>query len=157
MTKERSRVYWDSDCFLAWLQEEAGKVDGCRAVLDEADAGRTLIVTSALTIAEVLSMRHRQAISASQRSKVQAFFRRDYIAVVNVTRRLAEAARDVVWDHGVMPKDALHVVTAIDAKVSALHTFDERLLKKSGKLGAPAIEICHPFVSQASLDFGKKN
>ena len=51
------RRYWDSDCFLAWLQSEEGKADACREVLEAADEGKILLITSALTLAEVLYLR----------------------------------------------------------------------------------------------------
>jgi hypothetical protein len=60
--------------------------------LAEAAAGRRLIVTSALTIAEVLAMRGKKPIPKSEREKVKAFFRNAYIYVYNVTRHIAEDA-----------------------------------------------------------------
>ena len=85
--------YWDSDCFLGWLQDEADKVESCRQVLAAAEDGKVLIVTSALTIAEVLALRGRLKIPATERSKVEGFFRNEYIVVRNITRRISEAAR----------------------------------------------------------------
>lgn len=129
-------------------------MDGCRAVLDAAEAGQVLIVTSALTIAEVLAMRGRQPVSANVRDAVKAFFRRDYIAVENVSRRIAESARDFVWDYGVDPKDALHVATAVASRVDQFNTFDVKLLKKSGVIGSPPLLIQKPFMRQGTLPLG---
>jgi hypothetical protein len=103
------RRYWDSDCFLGWLQAEPDKEPECEQVLAAAEDGKILIVTAALTIAEVLKLRGKPKISASLREDVEKFFRRDYIAVRNITRRVAETARACVWDYGVLPKDALPV------------------------------------------------
>jgi len=138
------RRYWDSDCFLGWLLAEKGKEEHCREVLTAAEDGKVQIVTSALTIAEVLALRGRQRIPATDREKVEAFFRSEYIVVRNITRRVSEAARSYVWDHGVKPKDALHVATAIDAGLPLLNTFDKPLIKKSGKLGDPPLVIAVP-------------
>ena len=52
--RERRKIYWDADAFLGWLQEEPGKVELCKGTIQRAEAGEVLIVTSALTIAEVL-------------------------------------------------------------------------------------------------------
>lgn len=50
--------YWDSCCFLAWLQEEDPvRARGCGQVISEAEAGKLRIVTSSLTLAEVLWIR----------------------------------------------------------------------------------------------------
>jgi len=137
----KDRRYWDSDCFLGWLQAEPDKEKHCQEVLEAADDGHVLIVTSALTIAEVLAMRGAPRIPASDRARVEAFFRSDYIVIRNITRRVAEQARDYVWDHGVDPKDALHVATAIDAHLELLNTFDRPLLSKNGQLGNPSLKI----------------
>ena len=66
--------YWDADCFLGWLQEEADKVDACRGLLEEATKGRVLTVTSALTVAEVMTVRGRERIGAAKRDRVTVFF-----------------------------------------------------------------------------------
>ena len=136
--------YWDSDCFLGWLLEETDKVEHCREVLEAARSGKTVIVTSALTIAEVLAIRSRERIPADRRDKVIAFFKSDFIVVRNITRRIAESARGLVWDAGIAPKDALHVATALDAKLILLNTFDQSLAGHSKSAGLPALEICRP-------------
>nr|VFK07012.1 MAG: Predicted nucleic acid-binding protein, contains PIN domain [Candidatus Kentron sp. LPFa]VFK28249.1 MAG: Predicted nucleic acid-binding protein, contains PIN domain [Candidatus Kentron sp. LPFa] len=131
----RKQIYWDSDCFLGYLKSEPDKEDLCGRILEEADAGRVLLVTSALTIAEVLNLKGKQRIPKESREGVINLFRNDYIAVRNVTRRVAEFAREYVWNDGIKPKDAIHVATALDARLTLLNTFDEGLLKKSGRLG----------------------
>jgi predicted nucleic acid-binding protein len=144
-------AYWDSVCFLGWLQDEIDKVDSCRAVLEEADAGRYLIVTSALTIAEVLAVRGRPRLPTVDKSKVEAFFQRSYIDVRSVTRRTAESARDLVWTGGVAPKDAIHIATALGAGMSELHTFDVDMLKQSGLIGDGSLTITKPYLVQGRL------
>jgi predicted nucleic acid-binding protein len=137
-------VYWDSDAFLGWLQAEQGKADLCAGTLKRADQGEVLILTSALTIAEVLWMRGAPMIPQEKADIVRRFFRRSYMRVRNVTRAVSESAQDLVWNHGFKPKDAIHVATALDAGAFALETFDEGLLKKSGTIGNPALFIRKP-------------
>jgi predicted nucleic acid-binding protein len=43
-------------CFIAYFQEEEGRVDSCEAVLELAEQGKVLFVTSALTLSEVLAL-----------------------------------------------------------------------------------------------------
>ena len=143
--------YWDSDCFLGWLQAEQDKEASCGGVLQAAEDGKVLILTSALTVAEVLALRNATPIPATERAKVEAFFRNDYIVVRNITRHVAEMAREYVWDHGVKPKDALHVATAIDASLELLNTFDRQLLRKSGLLGNPRLVIEEPRWNEPKL------
>ena len=124
--------YWDSDCFLGWLLDEADKVDGCGQVLAAAEEGRVMIFTSTLTIAEVLHLKGRPRIDASQRQTVGKFFDRPYIVPVPLMREIAELARDLHWDQGIAPKDAVHVASAFSARLELLNTFDRGLLGKTG-------------------------
>ena len=137
-------IYWDSDAFLGWLQAEPGKTQLCAGTLRRADQGEVIIFTSALTIAEVLWMRGAPMIPQEKAEIVRKFFRRSYIRVRNVTRSISEGAQDLVWTHGIRPKDAIHVATALDARVAALETFDEQLLSKSGTVGNPPLLIRRP-------------
>jgi predicted nucleic acid-binding protein len=131
-------VYWDSDCFLALFQEENGKVELCAGTLERAEKGEVVIITSTLTLAEVLWLRGGPKLSQDKAEIIRKFFRRSYIRLRNVTRVTAENAQDLVWNNGVKPKDAIHVSTAIEAKAHTLETFDDGLLKKSRTLADPA-------------------
>lgn len=129
----REQFYWDSNAFSGHLNDEGDKVAECEAVLSEAEKGHILLVTSALTIAEVLFIRPGgPRLPPEKREDVEKFFKADYITVRNVTRAIAELARDVFWDHGIRPKDAVHVATASLFKVPVLHTFDGDLLGRNG-------------------------
>ncbi|MGO8843540.1 MAG: type II toxin-antitoxin system VapC family toxin [Methyloceanibacter sp.] len=86
-------------------------------------------------------MRGAPPIPASDCARVESFFRSEYVVVRNITRHVAEQAREYVCDHGVDPKDALHVATAIDARLELLNTFDRPLLSKNGQLGNPSLRI----------------
>jgi hypothetical protein len=55
-----------------------------------------------------------------------------------------EGAQDLVWNHGIRPKDAIHVSTALDAHVAALETFDDQLLGKTGLVSNPPLIIRKP-------------
>ena len=79
------------------------------------------------------------------------FFKLSYIIPMSITRRIAEDSRDLVWDHGIEPKDALHVATAIKAKVDVFNTFDRPLIGKSLKVGNPYLLIEAPKVAQGDL------
>jgi predicted nucleic acid-binding protein len=148
-------IYWDSCAFLGWLQEETDKVDLCRGTLERAKAGEVGIVTSALTLTEVLWTKGAPKLERDKALTLRRFFRHSYIRVYNVTHTVAEVAQDVVWSHKIKPKDAIHVATAIELKVPYLETFDIGLLKKSGLVGTPPLQIRHPIAPlQGSLDLG---
>ena len=142
MTVEK--IYWDSDCFLGHFQDEQGKAEKCDGTLQRAGRGEVLIVTSALTIAETLWMRRGPRLPKDKAEIVQRFFRRSYIRVYNVTRKIAEAAQVHVWEHSIQPKDAIHVATATHLGADALETFDDGLIGKSGTVGTPLLLIREP-------------
>jgi predicted nucleic acid-binding protein len=142
MTVEK--IYWDSACFLSHFHAEVGQVDKCDGVLQRAERGEVIIVTSALTLAEVLWMRGEPRLQKEKAELVRRFFRRSYIRVYNVSRKLAEAAQALVWDNGIKPKDAIHVATAIHLNADALETFDAKLIGKSGVIGDPLLLIREP-------------
>jgi predicted nucleic acid-binding protein len=47
------------------------------------------------------------------------------------------------------PKDSIHVATAVRSKVDSMDTFDDALIKLSGKIGNPPLVIQRP-LSQIS-------
>lgn len=139
--------YWDSCCFIGWLKAEADKVTPCRPVIQAAEGGDLKIVTSALTLAEVLRLKGKDPIPAEDAEKVRGFFKQPYIVLYDVDRTVAESAQGVVWNHGVRPKDAIHVATALAAQaagIEQLDTFDEPLISLSGKVGNPPLAIGRP-------------
>src|ERR1700735_3062867 len=137
-------IYWDSAVFLAYFQEESGRVELCRGTLERAGAGDVCIITSTLTIAECLWLRSSPPIPKDRADIVRRFFRRSFLRVRNVTRRTSELAQDLVWDQKIHPKDAIHVATAIEARVTTLETFDGPLIGKSRTIGEPPIIIRMP-------------
>lgn len=146
------RRYWDSNCFLAWLQEEEGRADRCQDVLSLVERGEEEIVTSVFTLTEVLRLKPRDALPAERRSSVEALFNRRSIQTMMLTRRIAEMARDLVWDHGIAPRDSVHVASALAAKAVVLNTFDNPLIAKSGLIGNPPLVIEEPTVEEPEFD-----
>ena len=65
--------YWDSDAFLGYFNQEADKVGKCEGVLAAAEKQRILIVTSALTLAEVLWIKGQPKMDPAKRIKIERF------------------------------------------------------------------------------------
>jgi predicted nucleic acid-binding protein len=147
------KIYWDSDAFLGWLQEEAGKVELCKGTIKRAEAGDVLIVTSALTLAEVLWRKGGPKLPQNKLIVLRKFFRKSFIRVYNVTRTIAEDAQEVTWNNNVKPKDAVHIATALHLKIGIVETFDAYLLAQSGTIGTPALIIRKP-IAPAQGDLG---
>jgi predicted nucleic acid-binding protein len=138
--------YWDSVTFLGWLSNETDKVPHCRPVLEAAEGGSVVIVTSALTIAEVLWPKGHKKVEAKHAKMIESFFRHSWIIVRELDRFIAEDARELVWNKNVKPKDAIHLATALrqDVQIDQFDTFDGDLIKLSGKLGDPPLAIGPP-------------
>ena len=149
--------YWDSATFLGWLSDEADKLPHCRPVLEAAEAGEVVLVTSALTIVEVLWPKGHKKVAAQHAHKIEAFFRHSWIIVRELDRFIAEDARALVWNKNVKPQDAIHLATALrqDVQLDQFDTFDDGLIKLSGSLGDPPLTIGQPNL-QPRLDFGNE-
>ena len=144
--------YWDSSVIIAYINEERGRVEVCKAILDDAEQGKIRIYTSALTIAEVLKYKGAKPITKDKKDILKAFFQNDYIRIVQVDRWIAFEAQELVWENGIPPKDSLHVASALHAEVDVLETYDgDDLVKKSKTVGSPPLEIRNPKYDQLPL------
>lgn len=126
---ERQIVYWDSNAFLGLLNGEQDKAPSCENVWKAGEDGLLVIVTSTLTVAEVIYAKGAPKLDATKRPLVNNFFRANHIVQKPLTRSIAELARDVVWDSNVRPRDAIHIATAAYYKINEFHTFDGPLLE----------------------------
>lgn len=155
MTRKKESVYWDSNCFLGLLNQEADKIDKCKGVIQKAEAGSLIIITSALTFIEVIKMKGKKHLPKKAEKTIQDFFQNRFISVRNVDRLVGIKARDLMWKHKhLSPKDSVHVATALLHDVPKLHTFDSDLLKLDNKYGNPKLKICYPDIPyQGELNF----
>lgn len=137
--------YWDSDCFIAWFDQEAGKVEKCKATVEKIEAGEIKLVVSSITLIEVIKLKNHNMLPREKEETIKAFFQNDFIKVVNVDRYVGEIARNLIWEFNVQPKDSIHVATAILHKIPVLNTFDKDLIGLSEQVGGnPKLKICEP-------------
>jgi predicted nucleic acid-binding protein len=147
MPSKPTLLYWDSCVFLSAIQRTAGRYATLKAILDSAAADEIVIVTSALTIAEVVKLDCDSADpdqSAKDVAEIRHFFENDYLAIKNVDRLIAEQAGDIVRRHGLKPPDAIHVATALSSKCDRLETYDKLILRLDKKVGWPILPISLP-------------
>jgi predicted nucleic acid-binding protein len=137
--------YWDSVTFLAWLLPEPERQADCRGVIRAAEKGETLLVTSALTLSEVIHLKGNPSLGATQETKIEQFFAHSWVNVRALDRFVSERARKLIWQFGVKPKDANHLATALRWRVPLFETFDAELLALDRKLGGkPPMQIRKP-------------
>jgi predicted nucleic acid-binding protein len=94
-------VYWDSAAFLGLLNDEPDKAKACGDVWRAAERGQIKIVTSTLTVAEVIYLKGVSKLDPAKRPRVSNFFKANHIVLKPLIRIIAELARDVVWDSNV--------------------------------------------------------
>jgi len=96
-----------------------------------------------LTIAEVYFVRIDGRVDRSRDADIDRLFDPPLI-VVELSRLTARVARDLARD-GISPRDAIQVASALEAHCPVMHTNDEGLWEKSGKVGGdPTLMIGAP-------------
>ena len=149
------KVYWDSCTYIDYLRGDHPRKAEMEMIIEDWKAGRVTMVTSALTIAEVVFIRcapdgTRTYLDAPEEAKMRDLFQPPQsqpFVVVELTRDRALAARALVWrsQNAIKPKDAVHVVSAIDARCDVLQTNDDEMVKMSGQAGGlPPLRIEYP-------------
>jgi len=129
--KIKPKIYWDSNCYLAYLMQESGRAEKCRTTLELLESNEIYIVTSCLTLTEVLWVRGGEKIKPESRQKVIDAFEHPNILKYNLTQKIAEQSRELVWDHNIKPKDSIHLATALNSNAEFLETFDNELLSRN--------------------------
>jgi predicted nucleic acid-binding protein len=132
------RVYLDACCFIDYFT--GGATGGVvRQILDLGERGEYEIIASTLLIAEVAKPEPASTISQ--------FFTRSVFTWVQVDRRIATDAADLVRTQSISGADAVHLSTALRMNCSHLFTTDGKL----GKVVHQHIEVCAPFVFEPRL------
>lgn len=128
--KKPRPIYWDACCFISILSNEAN-ADDCLKVVRAAEAGDVVLVTSAISLVEVIKLDGKMPVRETEQQKVDDAMLGPHFRIREVDRTVAQLARRLIWDHGVEVKDAIHVATALDASITEMHTTDGKLTKLS--------------------------
>ena len=149
------RRYWDSNIILTWLKKEAGW-EKCQGIFAAFEKDDVQIVTSAITIAEVIYLKGHPLIAQDKSDIIYRFFENENILIINVDRVLAEYARKLIWENrNLRHNDALHIASAIRSKVSIMDTFDKDLIKLNGMIGSPPLRIGEPDIKHQLVLYEK--
>ena len=152
------RIYWDANCFLSWLNEEPERTPALESLLDLAERGERALVTSTLSLVEVVyvaSERTGGVLGDSGERAIDALFRRAMVTFVEVHEGIARQARrlkrDAIgqgWSLG--HADAIHLASAWAAGVAAFHTYDRALFKYRNILPFPIGNPVHEDMTRLS-------
>ncbi|MCA3561163.1 MAG: PIN domain-containing protein [Aestuariivirga sp.] len=158
--------YWDTCLFLAWLKDEerpTGEMAGVREVIAKCKRRDAVMMTSVVTLTEVLSS---QLPAGTDRLFTDLMQRVQLKSVDTKIARLAHDLRDWFWqrraEYNNTPlsvPDALHLATAVLYKANEFHTFDRKnsrnslgLLPLSGNVGGHKLVVCKPEAKHLELD-----
>ena len=155
-------VYLDSNFYLDYLQGDRPYHDALKAVLDAWQIGEVQVATSALTLTEVLyvkrpNVEERVVMNRSREGDIIDLFRQygsRHFRLIELDRTIGEAARELFWEKGIQPKDAVHIASALRARIPVLFTSDGQLVSLSEQVGGqPLLRIERPhWVIQTGLD-----
>jgi predicted nucleic acid-binding protein len=132
-------IYWDSCVFIDLIEKTPARYPVLEEIVASAERGEVRIVTSAIALAEVSRLNNLSGVLPEWKEKlIVQFFENDYIALRAVDRAIAEIARPIIRGHGLKTADAIHIATALQAKVQVLHTYDgQHLLPLDEKIALP--------------------
>ena len=161
MPETPQNLYWDACTFLAYVNEEPGRVDIVSGLLESSFAGEILIYTSDLSRVEVAfsnSEKSQQDLDEETQAKIDSLWADRVVTMVDFHVGIAELARTLMVQalrHGwsMRSHDAVHLATAqwlFDNGVSIdeFHTFDEGLDKFGAILN---FKICRPYTQNPRL------
>lgn len=155
------RPYWDASTWIKLisnLQDQQAIEDRwhCERLFDQALHGNSQILTSAMSIVEVLRVEVEPGLSPPSippevRERIEALFDEPYIVLIPLDPARAQEARDLRWLFPwLRSADAIHVASAVYAQADILHTFDgsggqpRRMLQLNEMVGNPPLRIAVP-------------
>ena len=113
MTEQYTNPYLDSSVFIGWLKGEVvNGIDRKRIaehILTRAANGDFLVHISALTLAEVHKKREHERLTDQEDEEILAFFRTEFIVLIEVNRKIGEQANRFCRTYGLSPVDAIHL------------------------------------------------
>ena len=140
--EHHQRAVVDAGVLIAHLNKENGRYNQSRDLLIDAEEGRIELWAPMVIQVEVVRWsREVDVADQKARNKLDDFLDSDWLNVVEVDRRMAKMARDVVASTAVRTGvDGLYVATAVMVDASVLYSWDDRLLQSE----YPGVKVVPP-------------
>lgn len=160
------RFYWDSCAWLGVLNGESDKRVGLEALFRAAKGGSCQLWTSTFSLVEVnrySSEEHKvKPLDEANLRLIEEFFQQPFIRLVPVDMVIAGAARRLIRETRLAKGDAIHLASALQWSVDAMHTYDgadllhhsEKFRCRSGSplvIRTPCEEANGPLFAQANI------
>ena len=130
MAKDKQRLYWDTTCFLCFLnKEEKERRAICEDILQNGKKGNVTIFTSTFTISEVVyphrtTINKPRKLSPEEIQLISGMFKWRWLKKVDLDQRVAFKAVELTRDYNLKPADAIHGASAILINADALQKWD---------------------------------
>jgi predicted nucleic acid-binding protein len=161
MDGNKPRIYWDTNIFLAWLKnekrEDPADMQGVMEAVRLFDTGKMIVVTSVVTIVEVLQTDLSPEVATKFESITQQ--RPNDLYMANVDPKIARLAQEIRSYYKNIQEDpnqallttpdAIHLSTAILLGCPSFYTFDGSNPNK--KRGLPLLPLSGQIAGQYDL------
>ena len=128
--------YLDTGVFLEYFSSDLGnRHKGVVTLMKAAESEQIKVYTSAITLAEVVYLRHPKTEDHKDYEKfdlfLENFFKLPYINIIEFDREIAKITRQLVRKYSYSPSaDMIHLASAIRLKANYFNTTDMKLINK---------------------------
>ena len=125
----------DTVIFIYWIEENPMYLSQVEPLFRAIDRGEIEVVTSAITLLEVLDVPYRAGKVALAERYEQLLTRASHLRLVDIDRQQLRAAAQLRAVHGVRTPDALQLAAGLATRATTMITNDRRLP------GIPGLEV----------------
>lgn len=120
------KIYLDTNIFIYAIESYSDYLVALEEVFESADAGNLAVVTSELTLAEVLVKPLQEEDLDKQHAYCEALQNSESLTVAGVSREVLIEAAQIRANQKLKLPDAIHLATAIQYQCSTFLTNDSR-------------------------------
>lgn len=162
MPNAATEIYWDSDCFLSYLNAVPERIAVVETLLESSARGEVNLYTSAVSQVEVafgVWEREQQSLDPDVERRLDDLWAdAKVVTVIEYHNRILLTARRMIRDAvaqnwSLKPMDAIHLATARwlqseGRAVDEFHTYDQSLFNYADICG---FQIREPYIEQPIL------
>lgn len=127
MVRERRLFAFDAGPWIHWSEQNESFLPDLTPMMDSLAEGGLVVITSVLSLVEVLTGCFRASDEVRSRRYLNLFDATEGVEVLDVDREIAIGAARLRSRYGLRTPDAIHIATAVAAGASAFVTTDRRL------------------------------